>query len=168
LAIPVADALRDGFEVAERLNELGGDPYSEPALEAPVLAELAALAAIGNYPVGVLEFETDDYRKATELFVRFNSTGRKLRRGDLAMAQLAIDLPDMASSRFRPAAEKWTALGFTVPVPSALSARLHTGRFQKREPERAVGRRSRRASRRMTVLGGCPNSRAAQICLDAK
>ena len=135
-AIPVADALGDGFEVAERLNELRGDPYWESALEAPVLAELTALAAIRNYPVGVLEFETDDYRKATELFVRFNSTGRKLRRGDLAMAQLAIDLPDMASSRIRPAAEKWKALGFTAPFLVQCLLAVHTGRFQMREPEK--------------------------------
>lgn len=99
-----------GFDVAAKLAELRDDPAWKPEHEGPVLVGLTALKAIRNDPVGVLEFETDDYRKATELFVRFNSTGRKLRRGDLAMARLAIALPDLASSRIRPAADKWKAM----------------------------------------------------------
>ena len=99
--------------MAARLNEIKADPGYEPALEGAVIAALTDLAAIRNYPVGILEFETDDYRKATELFVRFNSTGRK-RPGDLGMAQLAIHLPDTASSKLRPAAEKWKHMGFTA------------------------------------------------------
>ena len=134
-SIPVADALHDGFDVAAKLAELRDDPEWKPEHEGPVLAGLTALAAIRSYPVGVLEFETDDYRKATELFVRFNSTGRKLRRGDLAMARLAIDLPDLASSRIRPAAEKWKAMGFTAPFLVQCLLAVHTGRFQMREPE---------------------------------
>jgi len=118
-----------------KLAELRGDPDWKPGHEGPVLAGLTALAAIRNYQVGVLEFETDDYRKATELFVRFNSTGRKLRRGDLAMARLAIDLPDLASSRIRPAADRWKAMGFTAPFLVQCLLAVHTGRFQMREPE---------------------------------
>jgi Protein of unknown function DUF262 len=133
-SIPVADALHDGFDVVTRLAELRGDPAWKPEHEGPVLAGLTALKAIRNYPVGVLEFETDDYRKATELFVRFNSTGRKLRRGDLAMARLAIDLPDLASSRIRPAADKWKAMGFTAPFLVQCLLAVHTARFQMREP----------------------------------
>jgi hypothetical protein len=135
-SIPVADALNDGFDVAAKLAELRDDPDWKQEHEGPVLAGLTALKAIRNYPVGVLEFETDDYRKATELFVRFNSTGRKLRRGDLAMARLAIDLPDLASSHIRPAADKWKAMGFTAQFLVQCLLAVHTGRFQMREPEK--------------------------------
>ena len=131
-----ADALHDGFDVAAKLAELRDDPEWKPEHEGPVLAGLAALKAIRNYPVGILEFETDDYRKATELFVRFNSTGRKLPRGDLAMARLAIDLPDRASSRIRPAAGRWKAMGFTAPFLVQCLLAVHTGRFQMQEPEK--------------------------------
>ena len=52
------------------------------------------------------------------------------------MARLAIDLPDLASSRIRPAADKWKAMGFTAPFLVQCLLAVHTGRFQMREPEK--------------------------------
>ena len=52
------------------------------------------------------------------------------------MARLAIDLPEMASSRIRPAADKWKAIGFTAPFLVQCLLAVHTGRFQMREPEK--------------------------------
>jgi len=135
-AIPLSDALGEGFNVAERLNRIRADPYFKPEHEEFVLDALTSLAAIRNYPVGIVEFETDDYRKATELFVRFNSTGRKLSRGDLSMAQLAINLPDLASDHVRPAGEKWKEMSFTAPYLVQCLLAVHTDRFQVKDPER--------------------------------
>jgi hypothetical protein len=134
--IPVSDALCEGFDVAKRLAEIRADPEFKPEHESTVLGALTSLASIRNYPVGVVEFETDDYRKATELFVRFNSTGRKLSRGDLSMAQLAVNLPEFASSKLRPAGEKWKAMSFTAPYLVQCLLAVHTDRFQVKDPEK--------------------------------
>ena len=141
-----------GFDVAAKLAELRDDPAWKPEHEGPVLVGLTALKAIRNDPVGVLEFETDDYRKATELFVRFNSTGRKLRRGDLAMARLAIALPDLASSRIRPAADKWKAM--VAPALQTLRPAQARAGLSRRRPS------SDSPLRASSGLGACGNRRA--------
>jgi uncharacterized protein with ParB-like and HNH nuclease domain len=43
-----------------------------------------------EYTVGVIEFQTDSDSEATELFIRFNSTGKKLTKSDLFLAELAV------------------------------------------------------------------------------
>ena len=42
------------------------------------------LQGLLDYSVGITEFESNDYREATELFIRFNGTGKRLSKSDLA------------------------------------------------------------------------------------
>src|SRR6516164_9177001 len=49
----------------------------------------------------------------SELFIRFNSTGRKLTRGDLISAELAIHVPGLASKEIRQAQNRWRDFRFT-------------------------------------------------------
>ncbi len=81
--IPVGEVLSDDFSLVKRLNAIKTDSDFKPEHEKTALRDLSALHGILKYEVGVTEFESNDYKLATELFIRFNSTGRKLRRSDL-------------------------------------------------------------------------------------
>jgi hypothetical protein len=93
------------------------------------------LNRIRGYLVGITEFETDDYKLATELFIRFNSTGRKLRRSDLSIAELAIHAPGLLSKEIRQAQTRWQEFRFTMPFLVQCLLAVHTGRFRIPDPE---------------------------------
>ena len=82
-------------QVLDRLrDEAGFDVIND---ENKVIIAVSKLRSIMDYKVGIEEFEDDDYRKATELFIRFNSTGVKLKKADLVAAELALHVPDLVS-----------------------------------------------------------------------
>jgi hypothetical protein len=134
--IPVADIINDGFSVTERLNAIRQSEYFKPEHEEAIRRDLTRLQGILDYQVGVIEWSADDYRLATDLFVRFNSTGRKLRPGDLALAQLAIHVPGLASQGIRRAQAKWTNFTFTPPFLVQNLLAVHTGRLRIKDAER--------------------------------
>jgi hypothetical protein len=76
--------LSENFNISERLGAIRAHNEFKPEHEDAVHRDLSALQGIRNYDVGVTEFETDEYKLATELFVRFNSTGGKLLPSSLA------------------------------------------------------------------------------------
>lgn len=135
--VPVGEALSKDFSLTERLNAIRTNEYFKPEHEEIIRRDLSALHAIGEYDVGVTEFETDDYRLATELFVRFNSTGRKLRRSDLSIAELAIHVPGLASKEIRQAQNKWKDFRFTMPFLVQCLLAVHTRRFRLKETEQS-------------------------------
>jgi hypothetical protein len=134
--IPVSDILSEGFNIAERLNAIKRNEYFKPAYEEAVLRDLTRVQGIIDYPVGVIEWSADDYKLATDLFVRFNLTGRKLRPGDLNLAQLAIHVPGLASEGIRRAQSKWDGYKFTAPFLVQCLLAVHTGRMRTKDPER--------------------------------
>jgi hypothetical protein len=135
-SIPVAEFLSKGFNVTARLNNLRADESFEPRHEETIRKDFAAMTGIREYVVGVTEFETDDYKLATELFVRFNSTGKKLRRSDLSVAELAIHVPGLMSKDIRRTQGKWANFPFTVPFMVQCLLAVHTGRFRLEDPGR--------------------------------
>jgi hypothetical protein len=100
--------------------------------------ELVQLTQILSQSVGVIEFESDDYREATELFIRFNSTGRKLNRSDLHTAELAVKVQGLASEKIAAAAHRWAAFRFTMPFLVQCLLAVHSGRL-KSQPDQAWG-----------------------------
>jgi hypothetical protein len=133
--IPMGDALSDNFNVTERMNAIRANEFFKREHEDAIYRDLSALQGIRSYEVGITEFETDDYRLATELFVRFNSTGRKLKRSDLSIAELAIHVPGLASKAIRRAQNRWKDFRFTMPFLVQCLLAVHTGRFRLTDPE---------------------------------
>jgi len=133
--VPVADVLSGNFDVLGFIEQLkkrvkGKDQYNFN----DVLVDLTKLHGILNYDIGVIEFEEDDYRKATELFIRFNSTGKKLTKSDLTSAELALQVQDLVSRHIRPAATKYGNFKFTMPFLIQCLAGVHTGKMQFQTP----------------------------------
>jgi hypothetical protein len=133
--IPVSDILTDGFSVTERLNSIKQSEYFKPEHEEAIRLDLTRLQGILDYQIGVIEWSADDYRLATDLFVRFNSTGRKLRPGDFNLAQLAIHVPGLASQGIRHAQARWPNFTFTPPFLVQSLLAVHTGRLRIKDPE---------------------------------
>lgn len=78
--------------------------------------DLNRLKDILKYPIGVIEFEHDSLRTATQLFIRFNSTGRKLNRNDLVAAGLSLSAQEIITKRISKLASKYSPrFNFTKP-----------------------------------------------------
>lgn len=133
--IPVSEVLQNSFSVTGRLNAIKVDRNFNPAHEEMIRRDLASLEAIKSYKIGITEFETADYELATELFIRFNSTGRKLRRSDLSIAELALHVPGLASKKIRAAQTRWKDFRFTMPFLVQCLLAVHTGRFRISDPK---------------------------------
>src|SRR5579875_35154 len=133
--IPVAEVLSEDFSLTERLNAIKASERFKPEHEEIIRQDISALTRIRDYLVGVTEFETDDYKLATELFIRFNSTGRKLRRSDLSIAELAIHVPGLVSKEVRQAQTRWQDFRFTMPFLVQCLLAVHSGRFRIPDPE---------------------------------
>jgi len=133
--VPVEEVLSEDFSLTARLNAIKANEYFKPEHEEPVQKDLSALHGILDYHVGVTEFESDDYKLATELFVRFNSTGRKLRRSDLSIAELAIHVPGLTSKEIRQAQSRWKDFRFTMPFLVQCLLAVHTGRFRMKDTD---------------------------------
>jgi hypothetical protein len=128
--VSVEDVLSPKFKPLEYLKRFAEDEeFIEERHAQKVMDRLGALQRILDYQLGVIEFETSDYREATEVFIRFNSTGKKLSKSDLAMAELATrisGLPEEMTISTR----KWEpAFRFTRPFLIQCLAAVHTGRL---------------------------------------
>ena len=83
-----------------------------------------------DYAVGVIEYETEDYREATQVFIRFNSTGKRLSKGDLFLAELAVQVPWLATKDLRRIAQKHPNFEFTMPFLTQCLLAVCTGRLK--------------------------------------
>jgi hypothetical protein len=127
--VDVADVLQGRFDKLGYLREIQKDPYFERGMEKAIDEDLEALKRVLDYEISVIEFDTEDYREATELFIRFNSTGKKLSRADLFLADLAVQVPGIATNEIQRAAQKWPGYSFTVPFLAQCLLAVHSGRM---------------------------------------
>jgi hypothetical protein len=97
--VPVADILSENCNPWELAQNLQSTERINSQAAQSIHDDLNRLKDILNYTVGVIEFEHDDIRTATQLFIRFNSTGRKLSRSDLVAAELALNAKELISKR---------------------------------------------------------------------
>ena len=134
--IPVSDALSENFDIVgaiENLKEMEDFNYEQDANT--VLASLTKLTQMLKYEVGLIEFDENDYRKATELFIRFNSTGKKLGRSDLAAAELALTVPQLISDGIGRVTSKYQPkFIFTKPFLIQCLAAVHKSRMDFSKP----------------------------------
>ena len=134
-SIPVAEIVSDDFKPSDVIAQLKNDEEYEDHHEELVREELSRVRSVLEYSIGVIEFETDDAALATELFIRFNSTGTKLRSSDLTLAELAQRVPGLTNEKIRRAQAKWPRFHFTLPFLAQCLIAVHTGRLQLRDPK---------------------------------
>ncbi|MBA7531660.1 hypothetical protein ES705_23875 [subsurface metagenome] len=129
--IPVSDILNGLIHPLNVIETLKNDDDFDYKKDADrVYADITKLQSMLKYGIGLIEFEEDDYRKATELFIRFNATGKRLKRSDLVAADLALTLPSIISNYIIKARTKFTKryrFNFTNPFLIQCLAAVRTG-----------------------------------------
>lgn len=134
--ISVADVLTSGFSPLSVLDRLKkeDDGYDTSEHGDVVHASLAKLKSILDYHIGITEFESNSYSDATELFIRFNSTGTRLNKTDLAMAELALVVPKIVSEAMGEASIAYSGFPFTRHFLIQCLVAVHTGKLSLRNP----------------------------------
>jgi len=97
--VQVADIISEICNPWELAQDLQSSNKINSNLAKSIHDDLNRLKDILSYPVGIIEFEHDDIRVSTQLFIRFNSTGKKLSRSDLVAANLALTAEDLISKK---------------------------------------------------------------------
>jgi hypothetical protein len=96
------------------------------------LTRLQRLRRIGDYKYPIEIFKTDDYDQVTELFVRINSGGTRLRAAELVLAQLALRLPGALVETFTKAIDEYDELGYELDGRFLIRALIVSGTGQSR------------------------------------
>lgn len=113
--------------IAERGGPAIGDPKSREYLD-----RLQKLKRIGEYKYPIEIFRSDEYEEVTELFVRINSAGTRLRLAELVLAQLAMRLPGAIVSMFETAIEEYEEIGYALDARFLIRALIAAGTGQSR------------------------------------
>ena len=111
--IQVADVLAEDFEYEPILDKHSDTPEKKE----PFLKRLNKLRKILDLSIGIIEFESDSLQDAMELFIRLNSSGKKLNKPDLAQAELAKRAPGLLRGKIEEARISWREKGFTFSTP---------------------------------------------------
>jgi hypothetical protein len=112
------------------LRQVKKEKDYEQSFEIRIFDDLQKLKQLLEYTVGVIEFQTDSDSEATELFIRFNSTGKKLTKSDLFLAELAVKVQGLATDDILRVAQKWPKFGFTMPFLTQCLLAVCTGRLR--------------------------------------
>ena len=135
--VPVSRVLEGGFHPMDVIDELKEvEDYDQSKHRFAVDQALRRLQDILRYDIGVIEYEEDDYQKATELFIRFNSTGKKLSKPELALAQLALAAPKLVVDGIGALQDRLPGFSFTKPFLLQCLVSIHTTRMKMVQPQR--------------------------------
>jgi len=119
------------LDILDRLEKAGvltrGDDASRVCLD-----RLQRLRRIGEYKFPIEIFKSDDYEQVTELFVRINSAGTRLRAAELVLAQLALRLPGAIVEKFENAMEEYADVGYELDSRLLIRALIAMGTGQSR------------------------------------
>ncbi len=119
------------LDILDEIEAAGLLDRSDPARKL-YLDRLQRLRKIGDYKFPIEIFRTDDYEEVTELFVRINSAGTRLRAAELVLAQLALRLPGVIVERFDEAMEEYSEIGYDLDARFMTRALIATGTGQSR------------------------------------
>ncbi|MCC6874027.1 MAG: hypothetical protein IT378_06940 [Sandaracinaceae bacterium] len=130
--VPVRDVVngtQGELQILQRITGPEGlaSPQSQVYLE-----RLQKLRRIGEYKFPIEIFRSDDYEQVTELFVRINSAGTRLRAAELVLAQLALRLPGTLVKRFEDALEEYADVGYELDPRFLTRALIAMGTGQSR------------------------------------
>lgn len=118
LYISVADALNDKIDIYSLLHELHSKKFiTDENQQRNIINNYLQLTQLLNKTVAVLEYSSESYKNATELFIRFNSGGVKLKPAELAIAELARSVPSLVSKEMKGFSIKWHNNGFAFTIP---------------------------------------------------
>jgi hypothetical protein len=157
--VPVSQVLEEGFDTLRFLDELKENPnFDQNADRKKIYLSLTRLQEVHKYDIGVIEYDEDDYKKATELFIRFNSTGKKLSIPELALAQLALAAPALVTDGIGDLQERLQLQGFVFTKSFLLQSlvTIHATRMKIDKPQhlwKSSDERSIRSSWKKTEAG---------------
>ncbi len=145
--VDVADVLNKSLKPVQMLDEIRAREAVTAEEAETIQGDFIKLQAILDYVVGITEFESDDYQEATELFIRFNGTGKRLSKSDLAMAELALSVPGLAGDEMMSVRRGWPQFPFTAPFLVQCLLAVHTNRLALKEVSTAWGEANPKAVR---------------------
>lgn len=122
---------RHDLDVLRAIAGAGGPSLDDPTC-AVYLERLQGLRRIAEFRFPIEVFKSDDCEQVTELFVRINSGGTRLRKAELVLAQLTLHLPGVVSNRFEEALGRYEALGFALDARLLVRALVAVGTGQSR------------------------------------
>lgn len=123
--VSVKDVLDDAFSVISLLDKELGLSNDEKGL---FFKKLEMLKNITSYTFPVMIMHTDNYEEITESFIRLNSKGTRLRKTELAMAQLAFRWPGSIINEFSSAIVEFEEVGFKLETSLFMRCFLAMGR----------------------------------------
>lgn len=119
------------LDILDRL-EAAGTTARKDSKAKIYLDRLQRLRQIGEYKFPIEIFRSDDYEDVTELFVRVNSGGTRLRAAELVLAQLALRLPGAIVDKFEEAMDEYTDIGYDLDSRFLIRALIAIGTGQSR------------------------------------
>jgi hypothetical protein len=134
LWVPVRAVLRGDkhdLKILQEIEAAGGPGLTDPKAQL-YLDRLQKLKRIGEYKLPIEIFRSDDYEEVTEVFVRINSAGTRLRTAELVLAQLALRLPGAIVDKFEQALEDYEEVGFELDARFLMRALIALGTGQSR------------------------------------
>lgn len=131
LFVKVSDVLSDSFSPIVFLDKIrkNKDALNQVSVDS-IHAALSRLQHSQDYIIGIIEFDEDDYRKATELFIRFNSTGKKLNKYDLICSELALRVHNLVENQIKPFSTEYPSFKFTIPFLIQCLTAVHTDKIK--------------------------------------
>lgn len=110
--VPITEVLNKGaVDVCQKMGLLNSQNTAE------ILTRLNRLERIKDYLFPVYPLRGYTYEQVTEIFVRVNSKGTRLRQAELAIARLAFRLPGVVSESFEEFEDDLTEDGFDLGLP---------------------------------------------------
>ena len=129
--IPVTDIFSKGATRVALERDLIRDGGAEAE---DALRRLNRVAEIKNISVPVHTLDGFDYEEVTEVFVRVNSKGTRLRQAELAIAQLAFRLPGMVTDELKAFEDELDDSGYDIDlrflVRCLTAVATHQSRFR--------------------------------------
>jgi hypothetical protein len=109
--VPVSEVFQKGAIAVAMERGLIQGPDAQT-----VLNRLNRLEHIRTYQVPVHVLKGFDYEEVTDIFVRVNSKGTRLREAELAIARLAFRIPGMVTEQLKAFEEELDAVGYDIDL----------------------------------------------------
>jgi len=127
----VVSGEKHDLDILQDLETRAGLDRKDPKTKL-YLDHLQRLRKIGEYKFPIEIFRSDDYEEVTELFVRINSAGTRLRAAELVLAQLALRLPGAIVDKFEDALDDYSDIGYELDTRFLIRALIAIGTGQSR------------------------------------
>lgn len=127
----VVNGDKHDLDVLNEIEQKGGPGLKDPKSR-DYLDRLQRLRKIGEFKFPIEIFKSDDYEQVTELFVRINSAGTRLRAAELVLAQLALRLPGAIVDLIDEALDDYAEVGYELDARFLTRALIAIGTGQSR------------------------------------